>query len=158
MEKAILNPIVNRELEIVLETALMLAAPGTSVAAIANRIFDSERELMQQIQRPWILARLEWMLHRKKHDLPAEGQLTLPGMPRFPVRLTLKDGGRPAFMKSTFRQLKEYRGVLLKRKSPRLRLVDRLLEIMRPYAKKDRKITAQDVILKERARSARGGL
>lgn len=135
-----------QQLEIILETALMLAAPGTSIPSLAERIYDAEPDLVQQIQRPWIVSRFEWMLYRKQRNIPVEGQMTLPGIPRLPVRMTLKDGTRPFLMQGNLKQLQEFRDVLSKRKGARLRAVEKLIALMTAYAKTRSGITVAEVL------------
>jgi hypothetical protein len=138
------------EIEITLETALMLAAPGTTTRKIAEGIYTNEPQLMADLHRSWMIDRLIWMLNRKRANVPLEDQLSLPGFPTFPRRLTLKNGGRPFFMQANLTQLKEFREVLLKRRPPRLRVVERLIELMTPYAKKRASISVVEVITAEK--------
>ena len=55
----------NRDLEITLETALLLAGPETSIPELAERIYDSEPELVAQLQRAWMVERFTWLLYRR---------------------------------------------------------------------------------------------
>ena len=143
---------VKQELEIVLESALMLSAPGISLPALAKRIYDSERALIEKVQESFVLERLIWMLSRKRSYLPAEGQYVLPGFHNFPERMTFKDGRRLLFIQGNFGQLLEFRDVLLKRRRPRLFVVEKFISLMEPYAAKRGSITVGEVILLEKAK------
>ena len=143
---------VQQELEIILDSNLMLVGPDISVPALAERIYDSERTLIEQIQRPWIIARLTWMLYRKTANLPGEGQYTLPSFPVFPTRMTLKDGTRVNFIHGNFSELIEFRDLLRKRRRPRLAVIEKFIPVMAPYAEKRKSITVGEVILLERAK------
>ena len=143
-----------RELEIILETALMTATPGTSVRKIAERLYNDEPGLVEQLQRPWITARLEWMLYRKQDRLPGADQTTFPGFPTLPIRMTLKNRERPYLMQGNMKQLEEFRDVLGKVKGRRYRIVERLIRLMAPYSAKRPGITVAEVALAERANSA----
>ena len=149
MNKIKLSTALEEELDIVLETALMLAEPGTSLSALGQRIYDSESRLMAQIHRPWIVDGLIWRLRRKKANIPVQDQMSLPGFPILPIRATLKNGKRPYLGDATIKDLREFKNILAKRKSSRLRTVERLIELMAPYAKKNPKITVTGVIRSE---------
>jgi len=138
----------------ILETSLMTATPGTSVPKLAAHIYDSEPGLIEQIKRPWIIARLEWMLHRRQDRMPGEGQATLPGFPALPIRMTLKNGQRPFLMQGNLKQLQEFRDVLSKVKSRRFRVVERLIALVAPYAAKRPGITVTEVMHAERVKAA----
>ena len=152
MEKITLSATVQQELEIVLEAALMLSEPGTSVPVLADRVYDSEPELMQKIMRPWLIKGLKWMLYRKQRRMPVEAQTTFEGFPMLPRRMTLKDGKRPFLMQGNIMQLQEFREVLLKRRGARLATVERLIVLMTPYAQERPGITVAEVLIAERTK------
>ncbi len=156
MGKITLHATVKQELDITLETALMLAEPGTSIPALADRLYDSEHELIEKIQRPWIVERLTWLLYRKQRNIPAAGQLLLPGFPNLPRRMTLKDGRRPFLMQGNMKQVQEFRDVLLRRKRSTLAAIEKLLILMAPYAKERPGITVVEVLTAERQKQERG--
>lgn len=148
---------LKRDLEITLETALMLAGPDTPIPALAATIYDSEPTLMGEVGRIWIIERLTWMLYRRRTNVPSEKQLVLPGFTNLPRRMTLKDGSRPFLMQGTLKDLQEFREVLLKRRPARLRAVERLIELMGEYAKLRAGITVAEVMLAEAAKYKTGG-
>jgi hypothetical protein len=150
MGKINLVPTLKQELDITLETALMLAEPGTSIPVLADRLYDSERELIEKIQRPWIVERLTWLLYRKQRNIPVVGQLLLPGFPNLPRRMTLKDGRRPFLMQGNMKQVLEFRDVLLRRRRSTLVAIEKLLVLMAPYAKERPGITVVEVLTAER--------
>ena len=152
MAKITLSATVQQELEITLETALMLAEPGTSVPVLADRIYDSEPALVEKVKRSFIVKGFKWMLYRKQRHIPAENQLTFEGFPELPRRMTMKDGRRPFFMQGNLKQLQEFREVLLKRKGARLETVERLIILMTPYAEQRASISVAEVLLAERTK------
>ena len=143
---------VKQELEISLDSALMLAGPNTTVPDLANRIYDMEPDLIGKIQREWIIERLMGMLYKKRAHMPAEGQYVLPGFYNFPNLMTLKDGSRLIFIQGNFTQLLEFRDVLQKRRRPRLAVIKKFITLMAPYAEARSTITVGEVILLERAK------
>lgn len=144
---------LKQELEIALESALMLAELGTSVEKLAERIYDSERVLIEKVQRMWVVTRLIGMLKRKQRMIPAKNQLTLPGFARFPQIIRLRNGSRPPFINATLSQLCEFRDVLLKRRPPHLKTVEKFIELMAGYEQRRPGITVAEVILAEKTKS-----
>jgi hypothetical protein len=142
---SMLTPSLKHELEIVTETALMLSEPDISIQKIAERIYDSEPALMEQIRRPLAIERLMWLMNRLRQHTPSQKQMVLPGFPNLPRRITLKNGKHPLLMASNMRKLQEYRDVLLKRGRARLTIIEKLIKFMAPYTAKDPGITVGEV-------------
>ncbi len=141
-----LTAALKRELELVLETAMMMADPGVSLHTIAERVYDSEPALVEQIGRPLAIERFLWILKRRRAHTPSQNQMLLPGLPNLPQRIRLKNGKRPFLMQSNVKQLKQFRQVLLKRKGARLVIVEKLIDFMAPYAAKRSTITVAEVV------------
>lgn len=141
-----LSAALKREVEITLETALMLAESGVSIAKIAERVYDSEPALVDQLKRPLILERFVWLLNRRRQHTPSQKQMLLPGFPTLPQRITLKNGKRPFLMEANLSHLKQFREVLLKRKGARLVIIEKLIEFMAPYAAQTPGITVARVV------------
>lgn len=152
MAKITLSATLQQELEITLETALMLSEPGVSVPILAERIYDSEFDLMDKLKRPWIVKGLKWLLYRKQKRMPAEDQLTFEGFPTLPRRMTLKNGRRPFLMQGNIMQLQEFREVLLRRRGARLATIEKLIALMAPYAEERAGITVAEVLIAERGK------
>ena len=153
METLALAPALKHDVELAVEAAIF-AQPRAGRVVIAKSVYDSEPELMKMIHRTATMRYLMWIADRKRANIPVDEQLALPGMPQFPIRMTLKDGSHPRFMSATLKQLREFREILLKRKPPSLRVVDRMIEVMEPYAKLNRDIPVASVLLAEHAKAA----
>lgn len=136
---------LKQELESLLETTLMSAEPGVSIDQIAERMYDSAPDLMEQIKRPLAIERFRWMINRQRQHIPSKDQLLFPGFPTLPRRVTLKNGKWLFLMQSNLEQLKQFRQILLKRKGTRLKVVERLIAVMEPYAAKRTNITVSEV-------------
>lgn len=141
-----ITSILKRDLEITLETALMLVEDGTPLQQLAERIYNAESQLMSQLQRPWMVERLVWMLSRKRQHIVSANQLRLPGFEDLPRRLTMKDGRRVALRNANLEQLKEFRNVLLARRNKRLESLNRLIACVAEYEHKTPGITVGEVI------------
>lgn len=137
---------LKRDLEITLETALMLAEPETPIPALAVRIYDSETKLMAEVGRIWIIERITWMLYRKRQSSTSSRQLCLPGFELLPQRITLKDGTRRALRSATLPLLVEFREVLSRRRTARFHAVERLITLVAEYDKNHPDITVGEVI------------
>lgn len=146
---------LTRELELTLETALLMAEPETPVKTIAERLYDSERVLMEKIARSLVIERIVWMLYRKRQRFTAANQLCLPGFEGLPARITMKDGTRRALRSATLELLQEFREVLLKRKGARLLAVEKLITLVAEYDKTHPAITVGEVIALEIERTRR---
>lgn len=151
-----LSATIAQELEIAVENALMQAEPGTPMQQIAERLYDAEPAIMKQVSRPVVVQRLMAIMSRVRQHIPAfQTQLVLPGIPNIPARLTLAKGGRPFSRKATLEQFEEYAEVLLKRKSPRLKTVEKIIAVMRRHNKKKPGITLGEVIAQENSPKTR---
>jgi len=146
---------LSRELEITLDAALMLAEEGTPIPVLAQRIYDSEPELIAEFRESWIVARLTWLLYRKQQNAAAGNQLLLPGFEALPRRIELKGKKRGSLRGAGLEELLQYRRILVARRDKRLEPLDRLIELMRPYAKPGLSTTVADVMAKEMAKLER---
>jgi len=157
-EENTMKTALTRELEITLETALMLS-PETPVSILAGKIYDSEPALVAQIQREWIVERLVWMLRRKRQRIKNQDQLILPGFQVLPRRLSMIDGTRLQLRSARLLELLEYRKLLVQRRDARIETLDKLIELVKAYAKekKDQRITVATVFALEAAKMQDGG-
>lgn len=137
-----------RDLEITIESALMLS-PDVPTAALAERIYDSDPELMERIQRTWVIERLVWMINRRRSRVSQGNQLPLPGFEKLPRRMVIKGGKRVALRYATVKQLRQYRGALWKKRDSRIEVVDRLIELVAGYASEHPGITVEEVMQRE---------
>ena len=142
-----LTTTLQRELEITIESALMLAEPDTTVPVLAQRIYDSSPELMAQCEKYWALERIAWMLYRRKRRLLARrNQLTLPGFENLPRLLTMRDGTRKNIKAATLPELLEYREVMTKNNRSKLEDLDRLISLVSKHSRRHPRITVMEAI------------
>jgi hypothetical protein len=144
-----LTAALKRELELAVETAVMLADSDTPDTAIAARLYDAEPALMEKLARPLAVERMIWTMKRRRQHIPSQDQMVLPGFPNLPQRIRLKDGSRPLLMQSTIKQLREFRQILMKRKGARLIIVEKLIDFMTPYSVKKSTITVAEIVARQ---------
>lgn len=135
----------------VLESALTDADPSTPIGVLAERIYQSAPILMKRL----MLERLTWLLYRTRRRIAASKQLLLPGFEKLPGRIVLKDGRWTQLKKASLGQLREYRSVLLKRRDPRIKYVDRLISLFQRHGRRGKQLDVSDVVLKESERLER---
>jgi hypothetical protein len=145
----VLTKTLKQAMETAMETVLMAAEPGVSIDQLAERMYDSNPALIEEIKRPLAIERFRWMINRQRQHIPSKDQLLFPGFPTLPLRVTLKNGKWLFLMRANLEQLKQYRQVLLKRKGTRLKVVERLIAVMEPYAAKRANISVAEVGAKE---------
>ena len=146
---------LKRDLEITLETALMLAEPDTPIPVLAQRIYDSDPTLMAECQHIWALERIIWMLYRKQQAATSSRQLCLPGFENLPNRITMKDGRRRALRSATLVHLIEFREVLAKRRTARYHAVVKLIALVAEYDKTQPDIQVGEVMALEALKKER---
>lgn len=145
------------QLRLVLENALILAPPDASILAIAERVYDSEPQLMARLRRPWMVERIVRMLGRRQSRQIPEKQLPIPGFEELPRRIVTtkeppagKTKPRKIWLKdATLQQLLEYRKVLVKLRDVRLEDLDKLIAFMRAHVGKRRKVTVGMVVAEQ---------
>ncbi len=159
---------LKREIETAIESTLMFAPKNATLKELATRAYNSNRPTFDQVQETWMLERIEWMIARKRRTIipvdAEDAQFMLPGFERIPRRLTLKTGKRIALHNAVLSQLREYRAALLVQltnyrntlaskdpaQHPRVIELDRLIEMMTPYAKQGKTITVAQVMVAEK--------
>ncbi len=151
---------VNLETRIgrVLKEAIELADIGgasTATIAIAGRIYDSEPELMTELQRPWMVDRLNWMIARMRRDRrrakSADDQLALPGFESLPRTIFLRDGARQKLDNANTTQVREHVKMLRSRLKHHAKIdqMEAVLELMRKHSHEKHGITWAEVKRKE---------
>lgn len=172
-----LTTALKQQIDIVIETALLLARKGTPLKELAQRTYAAERNVFDQAQESWMLDRIVWMLSRQRqkiHSVDGVGealgdQFLLPGFERLPKRLTLRNGRWTALGNARLPQVREYREALLNqltnyRKTlaakdpagdPRIVALDKLIELMKKYLTRGKTITVGSVMALERAQQER---
>lgn len=142
-------------LEIAVESALLLAAPATSIRDLAERIYQGEPRLMESFQRRWMVDHLVWLIRRRSKLVKPENQLRLPGFEKLPRRLTTQDGKRPRLGGATLPQLMDYRRYLVNRRDPRVKQLDALIELMKRHAPRSPTMTVSEVMAAEQEKLER---
>jgi hypothetical protein len=141
---------IHHQVDKVIADAIELADIGgirVSNQAIAERIYDSELDLMRELQRPWMLDRLLWIISRKRRnrfmgqqadDNPTDYsvQLVLPGFEGLPRTIFLKNGKRHRLDFATTQQVAEHIAMLKARmdESPKIARFEAVLKLMRKYS------------------------
>jgi hypothetical protein len=161
---------LQKEIDTALETTLMFAPKNATLKELASRAYNSNRPTFDQAQETWMLDRIEWMMARKRRAIipidagVEDAQFMLPGFDRIPKRLTMKSGKRVALQNAILSQLREYRAALLIQltnyrntlaakdpaQDPRIIELDRLIELMTPYAKQGKTVTVSQVMAAEK--------
>jgi hypothetical protein len=123
-----------------------------SAQSIAERLYDSQPELMAELHRAWVVDRLVWIIGRKRRSEwrkrpAAEAQLVLPGFAGLPTSIFLRDGSRKSLDDATFTDVREHIKMLKARlkSSPRIHRMEAVLELMQKYAIEKPGITWENV-------------
>lgn len=142
----------------VLDEAIELADIGgatTATSAIAERVYDSESDLMAELQRPWMVDRLIWMISRmrrtRRRAKMVDGQLVLPGFETAPRTIFMRDGRRQQLDKANVTQIVEHLKMLRARLKQHSKIdqMEAVLELMRKYSQEQPGITWAEVKRKE---------
>lgn len=140
------------ELEITLDAALTFAEPGTKLPTIAERVYQSEPALVEQLCHPWMVERFIWILRRKRRKIAAWQQFLLPGFEQLPGRITIRDRHWRSLRFAKLEDLKQYRAVLQERRDPRLVQLDKLIALVSLYKQRGASLTVLEVMEKEQAK------
>lgn len=117
---------------------------GAPAPAIAQRLFDSEPRLIEAVGRQWILARLTWLIGRRrrarwKEASPPQMVLADPIFQDLPRRIFLRNSRRPKLEHCTLGQIEERIKLVRERQKD-----DRSLEQLKAVAEILRKWTRQE--------------
>jgi hypothetical protein len=142
----------------VIDEALELADLGgrrTPATDIAKRLKSSEIELIDELREIWVLARLTWMVSRRRNqrwaDKNAWAQLRLPEFPDEPKRIWLPTGEREKLDYCSVKQVDAHIRLLKTRYADpaRIRRMEMVAEIMRRYSPDKPGITWEEVKRRE---------
>ena|SRR6202790_1322746 len=166
-----LTPTLRQELETTLETTLLMASKGTPMLELAERVYESEPELMSKVQKLLVLDRLVWMISRIRQTIPSvdsgQAQLLLPGFDLLPRRLPLR-GRRVDLTRARLSELRKYRQILFSRfnerkakivakdpsSDPKIAILDRLITLVSQYSAEKRGITVAAAMAAEKAKQS----
>jgi len=146
---------LKKELATAIETSILLSPKSLSSMDLAKRILESEKQLVEQFQESWVLERLSWMVSRRITEIHRidENQYLLPGFERLPRRLAIR-GHRTFLRDANLDHLKSYREILSQKQirgwKAKMEPVDRLIDIIIPYDKKQHGITVAQVMAAEK--------
>lgn len=149
---------MEKQIERRVDEAIELADLGASdvtARAIAEGIYDSEPELMEQLKRPWMVDRLLWMVSRKRRNRRrvqrGDDQLTLPGFEGLPRSIFLPDGHRKSLDDANVTQVRAHLNMLRNRLKhhPKIEQMEAVLELMRKYSGEQPRITWAEVKRRE---------
>jgi hypothetical protein len=136
----------------------VLSSGGVTSRSIAEKIYESEPDLMEQLKPYWMVDRLLWMVSRKRHMRRSMQrnavQLALPGFEGLPRRIFLPDGQRKFLDDATIEMIQDHVQILRDRLKPnsKIKLMEAVLDLMRKYSTAHRKITWGEVKDKELGR------
>jgi hypothetical protein len=140
------------ELDAAIRMAAREADSSFSNWQIAEKLYDSQPELMAQFTRDWVIEKLASLLrgHRAAERKASDPQLTLGfALPR---SIVLKDGNKVPAEDATLGKLTQYRAQIRKRRPRLLESIDKAIVVMRKYARKKRGITWGEVVTLESAK------
>lgn len=132
-----------------------VAGKFSSSRSIAERVFDSEPELMKELQRGWMVDRLYAMIckarHFQRYTKDTGRQLALPGFASLPSRIMLPDGQRKRLDLARFVDVRAHIAMLRGRLKPsfRIELMEKVLELMQKYSSVQAGITWGEVKQRE---------
>ncbi len=124
---------------------------------IAERIYETEPDLIAEVSRAWVLERLTWIITRRRRarwdQELGRGQMTLPD-PVFqglPKTVFLRNGERPRLMHTTLSQTEDHLKLLRERfkNDPRVRQFEAVVELHRKWSGIERGISLGDAMKRE---------
>jgi hypothetical protein len=135
------DPILAKQLDELLHSALMMASPDVPIRALAERAIEENFSLFEELMREWRVNYVIRLLVAKRQQMEREqrtAQMMLPGFERLPTQITLPQGQRRPLEKATYRQLEKYLAVLRRRRenNPRIAQIKSLMELMKKWKKK----------------------
>lgn len=136
-----MDAVLSKQLQELIENALIAAAPDTPIKSLAKRLIDSNRELIDLLMEEWRVSYVARLVRAKQAQIAREqrtAQLMLPGFERLPGRITVSEGRRKPLEQATARQLREYLIVLRRRQKNNTQIsqVLSLLQLLKKWQKK----------------------
>jgi hypothetical protein len=159
---------LEKRLERVLDEAIELADLGDQripAHKIAERVFDSEIELVAELSRAWVIERFTWMISRRRRarwdQKWAHHQLVLPD-PVFhglPKTVFLRNGKRPNLDRCTLGETNDHLKLLRERfkNHPRVGQFEKVVELHQKWAAVQRNITWAEAKQREAESREAGG-
>lgn len=147
---------LRKEVNLVIETAVMLSDRNLPAEDLAKSIIDRESNLMRQTQECLILDFMTNKIRKMRGliqplDRPIQ-QLDFPGFEHIPYRITV-DYERIVLRKATLKNLTSYLLDLQNKaqweRNAKIRAVEELIRIVTPYDKKHDGITVGAVMAAE---------
>lgn len=124
----------------------------SSVVLIAEDVYDSNPELMEQAKRPVLILRIRKMIENRRARVwsknePEKYQLTLPGFEGLPRRIVLPNGQRKLLDDSTAKDVQRHIAMLRKRflEHPKIQQMERVLDLMQKHNSQKPRITWSEV-------------
>lgn len=141
---------LDRRIVRVIDEAIELADLGTirfAAESVAQRIYDHESELMEQVRHPWILERLILIIKRRRRERKYHEnfQLTLPDpiFQNLPRRIFLRNGKRPKLDYCTVTETEDHLKLLRDRfpAHPRVVQMEALVKLHRKWSEREKGIS-----------------
>lgn len=124
----------------------------SSVKFIAEDVYDSNPGLMEQAKRPVLISKIRKMVENRRARIwsknePQNDQMALPGFDRLPRRIFLPNGNRKLLDETTAYDIQKHLVMLRKRlgEHPKIRQIERVLELMGKYTPEKPRITWAEV-------------
>jgi hypothetical protein len=111
-----------------------------SLNLIAEDVYDSNPDLMEQMKRPVLISRIKRMIKAARlndwsKSSQSNDQLTLPGFDNLPRRIFLPNGQRKLLDKATAKDVQKHISMLRKRslEHPKILQMERVLRLMEKH-------------------------
>jgi hypothetical protein len=150
---------LEKRIEHMLDEAIELADLGdrrVPAQKIAERIVDSETELVREAQRFWSIERLTWMISRRRrarwrNETPLQMVLPDPIFQGLPRTIFLRNGQRPRLDFCTVSETEDHLKLLRDRlkSHPRVQQMEAVVELHRKWAAIQRGISWSDAKRRE---------
>lgn len=130
------------------------AEKGQRSREIAEQFCESERHLVKPFLLEWAIEKIAAMVRARRSEVrrASDTQLQLEiglGFERLPARIVLKSGERVSRKEATIGQFREQRALLFKAKNPKVEELDRAIELMEKYTRREPDITWAEVLERE---------
>ena len=142
------------ELDLAITSAVDAAQPDETSRQIAEQFCEHRASLIAHFRSEWDIEKIAGLLRKKRAKIRRENdaQLKLEGMlgfERLPARIALKSGEKVARRDAHIGQLREQRALLYNAPVRAIEELDRAIELMEKYTRREPKITWAEVVQRE---------
>lgn len=124
----------------------------TSVELSDLLLHESDPQMLRDLAETLVrkFFRHEIQAQRRKEIITSRRQNLLPGFEHLPTKIETRDGTRIRLMGATFRRLRDYYRILMKRarsrEDPKIKEIKRLMEKMREASRDDQGVTVKRML------------